>query len=66
VLDLVQLKLHLSDKNLREVARRCGVNYFTLHSMATGRTPNPHLENMRRVSDYLLSTAPQDDEGKTA
>lgn len=53
MLTLEEVKERLSDRNLKEVARRTGISYANLYAISTGRRCNPTYKVMVKLSDYL-------------
>lgn len=52
MLTIDEVRVALSDRNLREVARRIGVSYPTLWRIATGKA-EPSYQTLTTLSDYL-------------
>jgi transcriptional regulator with XRE-family HTH domain len=48
-----QIEQALSDRNLREVARRTGLHYNTIRRYAQGVVERPEYEAVRTLSEYL-------------
>lgn len=49
---LDEIRVELSDRNLRAVSARAGVHYNALLRLMN-RSSNPSYETVRKVSDYL-------------
>lgn len=56
MLTLEEIRKALSDRNLREVARRTGVHYNVIYRIANGTT-NPSYASCKALSDYLTTEA---------
>ena len=53
MLDLVEIRRRLQDRNLSAVARAIGLSPQYLHHLATGQAQNPRLIVMMALSAYL-------------
>jgi transcriptional regulator with XRE-family HTH domain len=53
MMTLDEIKKHLSDRNLSEVARRIGMKRQQLWMIATGQNKNPSARTIERISSYL-------------
>ena len=53
MLDLVEIRRRLQDRNLSAVARAIGLSPQYVHHLATGRAKNPRLIVMMALSAYL-------------
>ena len=40
-----------------EIARKAGVNFYTVQRIARGKTPNPGVETMRKIARALNQPA---------
>lgn len=43
----------LSDRNLKEVSRRTGIDHRTLHRIATGEIKDPKVSHFEKLREYL-------------
>jgi len=50
---LDEIRAALADRNLRDVARQCGLHYNVVYRAATERAKNPSYETVKALSDYL-------------
>lgn len=53
MLDLEQIKEHLKDENVANVARCVGCSRGYLNNLLTGNKDNPSLQLMVKLSDYF-------------
>jgi len=53
MLSIDEIREKLSDRNLREVARRCEMSYMTVYNMANGNIENPGYKTIKTLVDYL-------------
>jgi len=53
ILTLDEILDKLSDRNLKEVARRINMHHITLLKIVNGKTPNPSWQSIKKLSDYL-------------
>lgn len=51
MLEIEEIKIKLSDRNLAEVARRIGVTRSYLSAICKGKKPG--YETIKKLSDYL-------------
>ena len=56
MMTLTEIQAALSDRNIREVARRTELDADTIYRYARGEVVDPPLRTVRILSDYL--TAP--------
>jgi hypothetical protein len=54
-----EMQLILSDRNLKMVAEKSGVNYRLVRWIASGKAEAANLEAYKRLSDYLEATNDQ-------
>lgn len=40
------------------IARRAGVNFYTVQRIAKGKTPNPGYETLRKIANALENAQP--------
>lgn len=50
---LTDLQQRLADRNLSEVARRCGMAYRTIHRLAGGKRNGIYMDTYRRITAVL-------------
>ena len=53
MMTLEQIREKLQDRRLSMVALATGLSRQAVHNVATGRTPNPSHETVRRLAEYL-------------
>ena len=53
MMTLNEVKEALSDRNIREVARRTGLHHETIHRLQSGAIKNPSYETVSRLVNYL-------------
>jgi len=51
---LTRMRDALSDRNLREVAKRTGLHENTIHKFVKGKVAYPTPETRQKLSDYLF------------
>lgn len=56
MLTLAEIRQKLSDRNLRVIAERTGINYQTLWRIMKKPGHSPSLSTVERLSDYLTTT----------
>ena len=47
-----------SDETPTAIARRAGVNFYTVQRIAKGKTPNPGYETLRKIANALENAQP--------
>lgn len=50
---LEQIKRRLRDRRLYTVARETGLSYQGIRNILTGKTPNPSVQTVSRLQEYL-------------
>lgn len=53
MLTLEEIRARLEDRNLKEISRRTGIGYASLHAIAAGVRSNPTYSTLKPLSDYL-------------
>ena len=54
MLTLPQIKIGLSDRNLKVVSDNVDISLSSIYKIIRGQTPNPTYETLKALSDYLL------------
>ena len=57
MIELEDIRKKLSDRNLRVVAKRSGVNYGTVWRIANGTNTNPSFEAVMKIHKYLAEVS---------
>jgi len=53
LLTLDEIIEKLSDRNIKEVAKRVDIHHITLLNIANGKTKNPSWSSIKKLIDYL-------------
>lgn len=53
LLPVEQIRAKLDDRNIQEVARRSGINAWTLYQIRNGKIQEPSYRTLKKLSDYL-------------
>lgn len=52
--DVEDIREALSDRNVKEVARRTGLTPFIVYGVVTKRTKHPRFDVIKALGDYLF------------
>ena len=61
LLEINEIKRCLDGRNLRHVADKCELNYITVRDVASGKVNKPHMETVRKLTNYLMEYIPKMD-----
>ena len=59
LLEVNEIKRCLEGRNLRHVSGNCDLNYITVRDIASGKVSRPHMETVRKLTNYLMGYAPR-------
>lgn len=57
-MEVKEIQVLLSDRNLREISRRTNIGYSTLRSIVKNKDCDPSIKTVNRLISYFCDTSP--------